>query len=104
AEKLQLTDKQKEDIAKAVNNFKQVLATGSDIQKKSARPIFEKMIAAQLTDEQKAAYEKLSGVPAGGVPAPPGGARPVAGAPAGAAAQRDPTAEVTVSADGKITM
>src|SRR5262245_457127 len=81
AEKLQLTDKQKEDIAKDVENYKKAMATGTEIQKKSARTIFERKIAAQLTDEQKAAYEKISGVPAGGAPpAVAGGSAPRSGA------------------------
>lgn len=71
ASELKLTAEQKGQIAKQIEDYQSVLATGSDVQKQAAKGYAEKKIAGILTDEQKAAWEKLSGVPAGASAPPP---------------------------------
>jgi type II secretory pathway component GspD/PulD (secretin) len=71
---LKLTEEQKGQIAKQVGDYQQVLATGTDLQKQVAKGFAEKKIVGLLSDEQKATWESLSGVPAGAAAAPPAGA------------------------------
>ena len=81
AVELKLTADQKTQIAKQIADYQSVLATGTDVQKQVAKGYAEKKVAGLLTDEQKAAWEKLSGVPAGASSAPPAGAAQVAQGP-----------------------
>jgi type II secretory pathway component GspD/PulD (secretin) len=73
AGQLKLTAEQKGNIAKLLAEYQGVLSTGTESQKQVAKGFYEKKIAAVLTDEQKAAWEKISGVPAGTATAPPAG-------------------------------
>jgi type II secretory pathway component GspD/PulD (secretin) len=65
ASALKLTAEQKGQIAKQIADYQQNMATGTDVQKQAAKGYAERKIAGLLTDEQKAAWEKMSGVPAG---------------------------------------
>lgn len=106
---LKITAEQKAQIDKLVGEFKSVMATGSDTQKQAARIIYEKKIAGLLTDEQKAAWEKMSGVPAGATAtaaataasSQPGSDGPSGGAPA-AGGSNGRYAGAVVSSDGKL--
>ncbi len=48
-------------IDKILASYKEVLATGSDVQKSTAKKIYEGQLAALLTPEQKAKWEELAG-------------------------------------------
>lgn len=118
---LNLNDEQKAQLAKLIAEYQQVLATGSDTQKQYAKGFYEKKIAALLTDNQKAEWEKMSGVPAGaaaqpaaattaqagpGGPSrfsPPGGGPPGPGGAAGPGGANPPRyTGAVVSTDGKL--
>lgn len=95
--KLQITDDQKKEIALYVEEYKGIMARGSEFQKRFARTSYEKKIAGLLTDTQRGSWEQLSGAPAGGsavaqaappaAPPGPGGATAPAG-PGGVNVQR----------------
>lgn len=108
AAQLSLTQQQTEAIGKMVAEFKGVMATGSDTQKRIARGSYESRISRLLTDEQKGKWQQLSGVPAGGAVAQAGGAprpgtAPATGQAAAANVQRAENAtDITISPDGKL--
>ena len=109
AEKLNLNQQQKDDIAKAIGEFKQATATGTEDRKRIARAVFGGRIAGMLTDEQKKTWEGLSGVPAVAAAAAQPGSSAAAGSangsrPAGSSVERAPggPAELTVLPDGKM--
>jgi type II secretory pathway component GspD/PulD (secretin) len=104
ASQLQLTPEQTQAITKIVGDYRTAMATGSDIQKRSAPGVFGKQIAKLLTDPQKTIWEKISGIPAGGAPAV-AAAQPGGGgtAPPGANVQRaEGTTDIVVSPEGKL--
>ncbi len=111
--RLQLTDEQKTEIGKLATEFKQVMTSGSDFQKRFARTQIERKIASLLNDQQRGMWEQLSGVPAGGsavaqsaapaAPPGPGGSAPAG--PGGINVQRaGGIAELDVSDDGKMSI
>jgi len=110
AGKLNLTPEQTSEINKLLEEYKGVMARGSEFQKRVAKPSYDRKIASLLTDEQRAAWEQLSGVPAGGSAAsapPAAGVSPPAGGEGGAAGgvavqRAGGAAEVTVGEDGRI--
>lgn len=111
AGKLNLTPDQTKEISKLLEEYKGVMARGSEFQKRVAKPSYDRKIASLLTDEQRAAWEQLSGVPAGGSAAstaPGGSGAPPAGADVGAGAggiavqRAGGAAELTVGEDGRI--
>jgi len=110
AGKLNLRPDQTSEIKKLLDEYKGVMARGSEFQKRVAKPSYDRKIASLLTDEQRAAWEQLSGVPAGGsaasAPSAAGAAPPAGGeggAAGGVAVQRaGGTAELTVGEDGRI--
>ena len=80
---LGLTRDQQQEIEKLVKEYNETMATGSDLLKKVARPSAEKRLAAVLTEEQRANWEKQSGAKAGVVAQTGGasGASSASGAP-----------------------
>ncbi|MCI0358388.1 MAG: hypothetical protein L0211_07895, partial [Planctomycetaceae bacterium] len=81
---LGITRVQQLEIEKLIKEYNDTMATGSDFVKKLARSSAEKRLAALLTDEQKASWEKLTGAKAGVVAQ----SAPAAGAPATGASGR----------------
>jgi type II secretory pathway component GspD/PulD (secretin) len=109
AGKLQITDDQKKEIAPLIEEYKGIMARGSEFQKRVARQSYEKKIAGLLNDNQRGQWEGLSGVPAGGsavaqsstpaAPPGPGGSAPPG--PGGVNVQRaGGVAELDASEDG----
>lgn len=62
---LGITRVQQLEIEKLIKEYNDTMATGTDFQKKLARSSTEKRLAATLSEEQKAAWEKLTGSKAG---------------------------------------
>jgi type II secretory pathway component GspD/PulD (secretin) len=111
--RLQLSDEQKTEIGKLATEFKQVMTSNSEFQKRVARTQIERKIASLLNDQQRGMWEQLSGVPAGGsavaqsaapaAPPGPGGSAPPG--PGGINVQRaGGVAELDVSEDGKMSI
>src|SRR4051812_16059746 len=109
AGKLQITDEQRKEIAPLIEEYKGIMARGSEFQKRFARQSYEKKIAGVLNDAQRGQWEGLSGVPAGGsavaqsaapaAPPGPGGSAPPG--PGGVNVQRaGGVAELDASEDG----
>lgn len=85
AESVGLTRVQQLELNKIIADYQNVLATGTDLQKRLAKSSYEKMLHGKLTPEQKTAWEKLAGSVQGlAIAADP--AAGAATAPAGAAA------------------
>ncbi len=91
AESVGLTRVQQLELNKIIGEYQNVLATGSDFQKRMAKSSYEKMLHGKLTPEQKTAWEKLAGSvqglaiaadPAAGAAAAPAGAAAPGAAPA----------------------
>jgi type II secretory pathway component GspD/PulD (secretin) len=61
AEQLAIDPEKQPAIDKILASYKEVLATGSDVQKSTAKKIYEGQLAALLTPEQKAKWEELAG-------------------------------------------
>jgi type II secretory pathway component GspD/PulD (secretin) len=105
AKKLEVTPDQTKEIGEFLKQYKSATASGNDFQKRMARQLFEKKIAAVLTDAQRGTWEQLSGAPAGGGAATPSGgaAAPAGGAAGGINVQRagGGAADLAVAADGK---
>src|SRR5262245_33296127 len=62
---LNITRVQQLEIEKLIKEYNDTMASGSDFQKKLARSSAEKRLAGLLTEEQRAAWEKLTGSKAG---------------------------------------
>ncbi len=114
AEAIKLTDEQKAGIGKLVAEYKKSSASLNDIQKRAAKSIYDKRIAALLSPEQTKSWEELSGVPAVPVAAAPSSSGPTIGGftiggsrnggSNGSSVERaaGSTSELTVAPDGKM--
>src|SRR5262245_34573462 len=106
--KLQISDDQRKEIAPLIDEFRRIMTSGSEFQKRVARQSYEKKIAGFLNDTQRGTWEQLSGMPAGGsavaqaapaAPPGPGGSAPPG--PGGINVQRaGGVAELDASDDG----
>ena len=77
AEKLGLTRAQTVELNKLLTEMQEAMAGASEDKRRIAKAYYEPKLAAVMTKEQRAAWEQLAGVAAGGA------APPVAGATAG---------------------
>jgi type II secretory pathway component GspD/PulD (secretin) len=96
AGKLQITPEQQKEIDALLKQHKTSSTTGNEFQKRMARQVYDRKIAAVLNETQRASWEQLSGVPAGG-----GGGAP---APAPAAQASNGSAPATGSGQGGVTV
>jgi type II secretory pathway component GspD/PulD (secretin) len=103
AEKLKLTDEQKQEISKQVAEHNKSVGSLNDLQKRAARTLLDKKIAGLLTDEQKAAYTALSGASVGGAGSQAAAVgQAAANSAAAGQAPASGATELTVSPDGKL--